>query len=271
MVMSGFGACWESARACVQLGLAWESLNIGAGGAGWTEVGSGGCPESKSVGRIPACSPGSGRWCRRIPRKLLGQVPAPVSASRAASVRRFCTLGAPAVAMETPALCLNAKSCLWPWSRGWGQTPGRGQQAAAALPAIPLLWSASAGSGYPHPGAGQGVTPSAVSRHRPAAAGHPVGGGAGREDPGPGHAGVPGAGGAGLPALRLSAPRPGLSRLAALHPLRSLSRGVLHHRDAAGAPPPRQGERGRAGTAGTRPGPGVTARSSRRGTSTSSR
>lgn len=52
--MSGFGACWESACACVQLGLGWESPNQGCRGravpsALWTEMGMGGCPASKSV------------------------------------------------------------------------------------------------------------------------------------------------------------------------------------------------------------------------------
>lgn len=77
------------------------------------------------------------------------QVPAPVPEFRAAAVGRFCTLGVPAVAMEMPTLCLNGKSCLWPWIRGSGQTPGKGQQATAARQAMLLLRSTSASAAVP--------------------------------------------------------------------------------------------------------------------------
>lgn len=63
--MSGLGACWESACACVQLGLGWESPNRDWRGravltALWTEMGTGGCPGSRSV-----------LWDPCIPRKVV--------------------------------------------------------------------------------------------------------------------------------------------------------------------------------------------------------
>lgn len=104
-----------------------------------TEMGTGGCPESESVGPDPCLL----SWPRLLvpldPEGAAGslglpgwQVPAPVSAFRAASATRFCTLGAPAVAMEMPTLCLNGKSCLWPWSRGSGHPQARARRRGPA-------------------------------------------------------------------------------------------------------------------------------------------
>lgn len=220
--------------------------------------GTGGRPMSEPASAGIPGSPLSWLWLRLLvlvdPEEAGGslglpgqQVPAPGSVFGAASVGWFmqaslhtwCSCygdGHVSLGAWKPNLPCVPEAGAWrrPWARDSRLLrhlgPPRCHGALWAVLEMGWLPSASQASEHPtsrwgpHPAVGQGgmaatiVTCSAVSWHRPAPAGHPLGGGA-HQRASPRHEGVPSAGSARFPAHCLAAPCAGLPRLPALHPL----------------------------------------------------